>query len=85
MINVGGEALAVRTTQLDPGITPEILIGTKSSLFYTGDLFLIRYSGGSWSAENIKVNIAGEVVTIDFADFNRDGAIDIVATTRTSA
>jgi len=83
-INTRGEALAVRTAQLDKGIFPEILIGTKSSLFYTGDLFLIRMSGGAWTAENVKINLAGEVVTIDFADFNRDGALDIVATTRTS-
>jgi hypothetical protein len=35
--------------------------------------------------ENIKVNIAGEVVAVDFADFNKDGYPDVVTTTRTSA
>ncbi len=32
----------------------------------------------------MKVNIAGEVVTIDFADFNKDTKTDVVVTTRVS-
>ena len=34
---------------------------------------------------NVKVNVAGEVVTIDVADMNKDSYSDIVVTTRTSA
>jgi hypothetical protein len=83
-INAGGEGLVVRTTSLDADIYSEIIIGTRSSLFYTGDLFLIRRTSKETTVENIKVNIAGEVVAVDFADFNKDGQRDIVATTKTS-
>lgn len=83
-INAGGEGLVVRTVNLDGDIFDEIVIGTRSSMFFTGDLFLIRRTADEMRVENIKVNIAGEVVAVDFADFNRDGYTDIVTTTRTS-
>jgi len=83
-VNTGGEGLVVRTANLDGDIYSEILIGTRSSLFYTGDLFLVRRTSSSTDVTNLKVNIAGEVVALDFADFNKDGLIDIVTTTRTS-
>jgi len=84
--DAGGEVLAVSSARLDADIYPEIVIGTRSSLFYTGDLLVVQGAGsGNEKTLNIKVNIAGEVVTIDFADFNRDSNPDIVVTTRTSA
>lgn len=77
-----GEALAISAARLDADIFPEIVVGTRASLFYTGDLFVVRTLDGA--AVNVKNNIAGEVVTIDFADFNKDSQTDIVVTTRVS-
>ncbi|HEU4364101.1 MAG TPA: SdrD B-like domain-containing protein, partial [Candidatus Krumholzibacteria bacterium] len=83
--DAGGEALAVSAVRIDADIFPEIFVGTRSSLFYTGDLFMVRDIVTSPAASNIKINIAGEVVTIDFGDFNKDGNTDVVVTTRTTA
>jgi hypothetical protein len=83
-LDAGGEGLVVTSAFLDGDIYADIVIGTRSSLFFTGDLFLIRRTSKTTSVENIKVNIAGEVVAVDFADFNRDGLVDVVTTTRTS-
>lgn len=83
--DAGGETLALATAHLDTDIYPEVLVGTRSSLFYTGDLLMVRDINGNRTVSNIKVNIAGEVVTIDFADFNKDNNEDVVVTTRTSA
>lgn len=83
-VDAGGEGLVVRTTNLDGDIYPDILLGTRSSSFFTGDLFLIRRTSTDVSVKNVKINIAGEVVALDFADFNKDGQRDIVTTTRTS-
>jgi type II secretory pathway pseudopilin PulG len=84
--DAGGEVLAIAAVRLDADIYPEVVIGTRSSLFYTGDLLVVQGAGsGDQKTTNIKVNIAGEVVTIDFADFNKDSNLDIVVTTRTSA
>jgi hypothetical protein len=84
--NAGGEALAVRAARLDLDLYPELIIGTRSSLFYTGDLLVIQEPGTkNEKTTNVKVNVAGEVVTIDVADMNKDSSQDIVVTTRTSA
>ncbi|HEX5132351.1 MAG TPA: SdrD B-like domain-containing protein [Candidatus Krumholzibacteria bacterium] len=83
--DAGGEVLAVAAARLDADIYPEIVMGTRSSLFYTGDLLMVRDINGKVATVNIKVNIAGEVVTINFGDFNKDANTDIVVTTRTSA
>jgi len=80
--NADGEALAIGVSRLDADIFPEIVIGTRASLFYTGDLLIYRTVDGA--VTNAKVNIAGEVVTVDFADFNKDSNPDIVVTTRVS-
>ena len=80
--DAGGEVLALAAARLDADIFPDIVIGTRSSLFYTGDLLVYRSVDAS--IQNVKVNIAGEVVTVDFADFNKDTKTDIVVTTRVS-
>jgi prepilin-type N-terminal cleavage/methylation domain-containing protein len=80
--NADGEALAISAARLDADIFPEIVIGTRASLFYTGDLLVVRTLDGA--SENIKNSIAGEVVTIDFGDFDKDAETDIVVTTRVS-
>jgi prepilin-type N-terminal cleavage/methylation domain-containing protein len=82
----GGEALCVAAAPLDADIYPELIIGTRNSLFYTGDLLIVQEPGTkNEKTSNVKVNVAGEVVTIDVADMNKDSFSDIVVTTRTSA
>lgn len=82
----GGEALSVAAARLDADLFPELIVGTRSSLFYTGDLLVIQEPGTkNERTMNVKVNVAGEVVTIDVADMNKDTFSDIVVTTRTSA
>jgi hypothetical protein len=82
----GGEALSVAAARLDADLFPELIVGTRSSLFYTGDLLVIQEPGTkNEKTMNVKVNVAGEVVTIDVADMNKDTFSDIVVTTRTSA
>jgi hypothetical protein len=84
--DTSGEALCVTTSKLDADIYPEIIIGTRSSSFYTGSLFVIQEPGtNNEKISNVKVNVAGEVVSFDIADMNNDGYKDIVVTTRTSA
>ena len=81
-----GEALCVAMSRLDADVYPEIIIGTRSSSFYTGDLWVVQEPGTvNEKISNVKVNVAGEVVSFDIADMNLDGNKDIVVTTRTSA
>jgi hypothetical protein len=82
VLNADGEALAIAAGRLDADIFPEIVIGTRASLFYTGDLLVVRTFDGA--VQNIKNSIAGEVVTIEFGDFDKDTQTDIVVTTRVS-
>ncbi len=84
-LDADGEVLALTSTRLDADIYPEIILGTRTSLFYTGDLTIVRDIMGTVTALNIKNNIAGEVVTVDLGDFNRDSNTDIVVTTRNTA
>lgn len=84
--STSGEALCVAMSRLDADVYPEIIIGTRSSSFYTGDLWVVQEPGTSnEKVTNVKVNVAGEVVSFDIADMNLDGYKDIVVTTRTSA
>ena len=84
--NAGGEVLAVAATRLDADIYPEIIMGTRSSTFYTGSLLIVQEPGtANERTTNVKVNVAGEVVSFDIADMNKDSYLDIVVTTRTSA
>jgi hypothetical protein len=81
-----GEALSVAAARLDGDIFPELIVGTRNSNFYTGDLLVIQEAGTkNEKISNVKVNVAGEVVTIDVADMNKDSYSDVVVTTRTSA
>jgi hypothetical protein len=84
--SVNGEALAVSAANLDGDIYPDLIIGTRTSSFYTGDLLVVQALGTkSQVVSNVKVNVAGEVVTIELGDMNKDDYQDIVVTTRTSA
>jgi len=84
--STSGEALAVSTADLDLDIFPDVIIGTRSSSFYTGALLVVQAAGtANEKVTNVKVNVAGEVVTIELGDMNKDSYPDLVVTTRTSA
>ncbi|HEX6790105.1 MAG TPA: SdrD B-like domain-containing protein [Candidatus Krumholzibacteria bacterium] len=84
-MTVGGEALAINNANLDGDIYPDVVIGTRTSSFYTGDLLIVQAIGSkSEQVSNVKVNVAGEVVTLELGDMNKDSNTDVVVTTRTS-
>ena len=85
-VEIEGDVQAIETLRVNNDIFPDLAIGTKTSAFYTGDLYILAAYGTLPSA-GIKINSVGggEVVTMDIADFNRDGRHDIVLGTRTSA
>jgi prepilin-type N-terminal cleavage/methylation domain-containing protein len=84
--STSGEALAVSTAYLDLDLFPDIMIGTRTSSFYTGDLLVVQAPGTkNEKVTNVKVNVAGEVVTVEVGDMNKDTFNDLVVTTRTSA
>lgn len=79
------ECISVDAAMINRDVFPDLLVGTRSSEFYTGDLFLLK-TFGLLPSYGIQLNetSAGEVNTIDLADFNKDSRIDIVVGTRTS-
>ncbi len=85
-VEIEGDVQAIVTLHVNNDVFPDLAIGTKASDFYTGDLFILP-GYGTLPSTGIKINSvgAGEVVTMDVADFNRDGRPDIVLGTRTSA
>jgi hypothetical protein len=85
-VEIEGVVQAIAILAVNNDVFPDLAIGTKSSDLYTGDLFVLPAYGTLPSA-GIKVNStnSGEVVTMDVADFNRDGRPDIVLGTRTSS
>jgi type II secretory pathway pseudopilin PulG len=83
---VSGEALAVNAANLDGDLFPDLIVGTRTSSFYTGDLLVVQAIGSkNETVTNVKVNVAGEVVAVELGDMNLDSFSDIVITTRTSA
>ena len=85
-VEIDGVVQAIEVLRINNDVYPDVAIGTKSSDFYTGDIFVLPAYGTLPSA-GIKINLDshGEVVTMDIADFNRDNKPDIVFGTRTSA
>ena len=85
-VEVEGSVQCVSTLSVNNDIFPDIAIGTKTSDLYTGDLIVLP-AYGTLPSTGIVINSSnnGEIVTMDIADFNRDGRPDIVLGTRTSA
>lgn len=85
-VEIEGDVQAISTLFVNNDIFPDLAIGTKSSDFYTGDLFILP-AYGTLPSIGIQINSvgSGEIVTMDVADFNRDGRADIVLGTRTTA
>ena len=85
-VEIEGDVQAIATLRVNNDVFPDLAVGTKSSDFYTGDLWVLP-AYGTLPSIGIKINNTnnGEVVTLDVADFNRDGRPDVVLGTRTSA
>jgi type II secretory pathway pseudopilin PulG len=80
-----GECLSIDIAHINRDLFPDVLVGTKTSDYYTGDLLLLK-TYGVFPTYGIQLNesAVGEVNTIDMADFNKDNKNDIVIGTRTS-
>jgi hypothetical protein len=62
-----------------------VTFGTRSSQFYTGDIYILPSYGTLPSGgEQINRTASGEIISIDVADFNKDSRPDIVVGTRSS-
>ena len=85
-VEIEGDVQAIEALRVNNDVFPDLAVGTRSSDFYTGDLWVLP-AYGTLPSMGIKINNVnnGEIVTMDVADFNRDGRPDIVLGTRTSA
>jgi hypothetical protein len=82
----GGEVFSIAAAPVNPDIFPDIFVGTRTSGFYTGDIYFVQTFGLLPSfGERINTTSIGEVVTMKIADFNNDNKLDVVTGTRTSA
>lgn len=81
-----GEVLSLGIIQVNNDIFPDIIYGTRSSSFYTGDIYVLA-AYGTLPGAGLKINTSelGEIISIDVADFNKDNSPDIVVGTRSSA
>ena len=77
--------ITVDAAPINRDIYPEVVFGTRSSTFYTGDIYVLK-TFGMLPRSGIQLNSSsvGEVNTLDLADFNKDSKLDVVAGTRTS-
>ena len=84
--DTGGEALCLGILQVNRDLFPDVAVGTRSSIAYTGDVYILP-AYGTLPPGGIGINTtnSGEVITMDVADFNKDSRPDIVVGTRDSA
>lgn len=84
-VNPGGVPLSLAAATMDNDIFPDLLVGTRMSAAYDGQVVLYRAFGYlPTSGTVISSTGSGEVVTMTTADFNKDGAPDLATGTRTS-
>jgi len=85
-VDAGGEVLSLGILRVNNDVYPDVTYGTRSSSVYTGDIYVLP-AYGTLPPGGIKINRteAGEIISIDVADFNKDGRPDIVVGTRSSA
>jgi prepilin-type N-terminal cleavage/methylation domain-containing protein len=85
-VEIEGDVQAIEVLKVNNDVFPDLAIGTRSSDYYTGDLWILP-GYGTLPSVGIKINATnnGEIVTMDVADFNRDDRPDIVLGTRTSS
>ncbi|MFO7915002.1 MAG: SdrD B-like domain-containing protein [Candidatus Krumholzibacteriales bacterium] len=81
-----GEVLSLGILRVNNDIYPDVVYGTRSSSLYTGNIYVLpAYGTLPPSGTKINKTEAGEIISIDVADFNKDGRPDIVVGTRSSA
>jgi hypothetical protein len=81
----GGAPLSLAAATADNDIFPDLLVGTRISEAYDGQVVLYRaYGYLPDSGDVISSMGVGEIVTMTVADFNKDGAPDLATGTRTS-
>ena len=84
--NTEAEALSIATLYVNNDVFPDVAIGTRSSAFYTGDVYILpAYGTLPPYGQKINVTNSGEIITTDVADFNKDNRPDVVVGTRISA
>ena len=77
--------MSLVSAKVDNDVFPDIIVGTRNSDFYDGQLLVYRAFGFSPTNGTVISNSGvGEVVTTTTADFNKDGAPDLATGTRTS-
>ncbi|UCF05583.1 MAG: VCBS repeat-containing protein [bacterium] len=85
-VNAQGEALSLAVLHVNNDIFPDVAYGTRSSSFYTGDIYILP-AYGTLPENGTQINQinSGEIITMDVADFNKDSRPDIIVGTRSSA
>lgn len=85
-VYAAGAALCLAPLNVNGDIFPDIVFGVRSSLLYTGDIYLLQ-AYGTLPPSGLKINQteSGEIIAMDVADFNKDNLPDLVVGTRTSA
>ncbi len=85
-VNAQGEALSLGVLHVNNDLFPDIAYGTRNSVLYTGDIYILpAYGTLPVLGQKINQSASGEIITMDVADFNWDNRPDIVVGTRTSA
>lgn len=85
-MTVDGSPLVMEAMLIDGDLFPDLVIGTRSGVTYSGHIDLARTFGYLPSApQRITDTSIGEVITLTGADFNMDGIGDLAAGTRNSA
>ena len=85
-VNALGEALSLATLHVNNDLFTDVAYGTRSSVLYTGDIYILScYGTLPTYGQKINQTQAGEIITMDVADFNKGNRPDIVVGTRTSA
>jgi hypothetical protein len=85
-VDAGGAPLSLAAAKLDNDIFPDLIVGTRRSTSYDGQVVIYRGFGFLPDTGTVISSTGvGEIVTMTNADFNKDGAPDLAAGTRTSA
>jgi hypothetical protein len=81
-----GAPMSLVATTADNDVFPDIVVGTRNSTAYDGQVLVYR-AFGFLPSDGLVISSTGvgEVVTITAGDFNKDAAPDLATGTRTSA
>jgi hypothetical protein len=82
----GGEVLSMVADNFNGDVFPDIMVGTRSTSFYQGDLYFLP-TFGALPSSGVPINdtAIGEVVSMALADFDKDNRTDVLVGTRTTS